>query len=576
MADLNHTTTIPGNHEPNNRGFGASVSLLGVMALAALLAQNLNNWRHSGWTGILGAAAIMLAYLAVFYKPLNRNIDTPFFATSGLLAIALGTALGTFVTQNAPAEVFTQRYGELGSNILRWLQLDDVFHSWWYIGLFVLLSASLLKISLRRKFNMENLGFYLAHLGPIIILAGFWVDYFYGFRGIIQLETGQSTNVARIYEGSTNYIKDSTELAFRLRLDDFEFEKHDPDYRIQIWRNTTEAHAQPVVEGHMPPPASDPEIVASLPLKLDKTHRIYGTDVRFRLKDFYPNFKFDYVYPAVNDTVEARDPGVLLTLKTPLGEGDLQLLSNRPDRNAIADETHLGAWLEFYWDMPEELSQALNGQPDAKWAEVKRVILVGTKKKIYHWNGKEVSSKALETGQYYAFPDKEDIGFTVRYLFPDAAYLKSVPATDGDELLNPVARVEVWDKSWPSSKEAYLYPGGGSRGGLFMIPGTPYFLALESIKDRETKYWKSTLSVLGANDDVLKSREVKVNEPMLHGGYRFYQTDYDPNNPNYSGIGISREPGLYVIYFGFGLLVIGCFLLFYGRHKRNTVPLVGA
>ncbi|MCB0621262.1 MAG: hypothetical protein KDC41_21700 [Saprospiraceae bacterium] len=64
---------------------------------------------------------------------------------------------------------------------------------------------------------------------------------------------------------------------------------------------------------------------------------------------------------------------------------------------------------------------------------------------------------------------------------------------------------------------------------------------------------------------MLKTQSIKVNEPMLYSGYRFYQSDYDPENPNYSGIGISHEPGLFVIYLGFVALVLGCGLLFYNR-----------
>ncbi|MCB0583723.1 MAG: cytochrome c biogenesis protein ResB, partial [Phaeodactylibacter sp.] len=132
--------------------------------------------------------------------------------------------------------------------------------------------------------------------------------------------------------------------------------------------------------------------------------------------------------------------------------------------------------------------------------------------------------------------------------------------------LNPVAKVEVWHKGG-TSQEAFLYPGG-RRGGVFQVDGTEYFLALESFKDMETKYYRSEVSVLDDNEEVVKSRPIVVNEPMLHRGYRFYQSDYNPENPSYSGIGISHEPGLYIIYFGFTVLVIGCALMFYGRYRK--------
>ncbi len=245
MADSNRTTKehpapAPATHR---RGFIISASLLLLMIFTALLAQNLNELFASLWAGAAVSAGLILAYLGAFFKPLKRHIDTPYFAISSLLIIAAGTALGTFVTQNTLPEVFTQRYGETGSTVLRALQLDDVFHSWWYVGLYALLAGSLLKLSWRRKFNRANLGFHLAHLGPIIVLAGFWVDYFYGFRGIIQLETGENTNMVRLYQGNSSYLGDSRALPFDIRLDHFEFEKYGPDYRIQVWRQ--EALAAP-------------------------------------------------------------------------------------------------------------------------------------------------------------------------------------------------------------------------------------------------------------------------------------------------------------------------------------------
>ena len=565
MAETN-TSSSSKNPDYQTRGFKRATYLLAAMVTFTLLAQTVYEWFGSSWVGALSSVAILAAYPALFFKSLKRTVDTPYFATLSLLCIAVGTAVGTFISQNAPADVFIQRYGESASKALWFFHFDDVFHSWWYVGFFALLAGSLLKTSWKKKFNRENLGFHLAHLSPILILLGFWVDYFYGFRGIIKLETGQSTNIARVYRGNTNYVGDSTALPFRIRLDHFEFEKHDPDYRIQVWKNDTGPHAQPAADGHGQQMGGTPEIVASMPLKEARIRHIYGTDVYFRLNEFFPNFTFEYTYPEVNDTVEAKDPGVLLNLKTPFGQADVNLFSNRPGRNTIADEQHMGGWLEFYWEAPENLNRALKGQVDAEWAEVNRTILIGAEEQIYYLVDGQLSNEPLQAGKFYTFPNRKEIGFTMKYLYPDAAYLLSTPTSDGDELLNPVAKVEVWHKGG-TSQEAFLYPGG-RRGGVFQVDGTEYFLALESFKDMETKYYRSEVSVLDDNEEVVKSRPIVVNEPMLHRGYRFYQSDYNPENPSYSGIGISHEPGLYIIYFGFTVLVIGCALMFYGRYRK--------
>jgi len=561
------TTPPPSGHQ--TRGFYEAGGLLAGMILSALVAQHLAQIFSGSWLGIAGPALVLAAYVAVFFQALRRTIATPYFATLTLLLIALGTAAGTFVTQNTPPDVFTQRYGDTGSALLRGLHLDDVFHSWWYVGFYALLGASLLKSSWQRKFSRANLGFHLAHLGPVIVLTGFWIDYFQGFRGIIQLEIGEQTNIAKVFKGNTGYVKDSVALDFAIRLDHFEFEKHDPDYRIQLWRNPSKdlhAHAEPISDESAKAHDHRPEIVASLPLKAGKVHRIYGTEVRLRLREFYPNFIFEYKYPDLVEDVAPTDPGALIDLVTPLGNSTLQLLSNRPGRNVLADVNHLGAWLEFYWEAPAELVEALEGDIDPKWAEVNRVLLIGKERRMYTLVDGVLSDQALETEHFYTFPNRKESGFSVQYIYPDAGRLQASPATEGNELLNPVAKVEVWEPDWSNTEEAYLYPGGGSRGGTYLIPDTDYFLALESLKDRETKYYKSELSAVDLdNGSVLKEETVVVNEPMFFGGYRFYQTDYDPNNPKYSGIGISYEPGLYAIYFGFAVLATGCFLLFYQR-----------
>ena len=95
---------------------------------------------------------------------------------------------------------------------------------------------------------------------------------------------------------------------------------------------------------------------------------------------------------------------------------------------------------------------------------------------------------------------------------------------------------------------------------------------MESFKDMEAKFFKSDLSVLGPDGNTVKQEEIQVNEPMFYKGHRFYQTDYDPNNPNYSGIGVSYHPGLNIIYFGFFLLTLGVLWMFYWTRKtRNLI-----
>ncbi len=565
MEDLLFNKSNSKNGDNLNSGqpnFGKAILLIILVVLGSLLIQNISNTFSSSIRIILAGTAILFLCILSFSKPFNNVIDSPYFAISGLLSIALGTAFGTFFSQNAPDEVFTQQYGDSGSTILQLLQLDDVFHSWWYVGLFALLAISLCKISLRKKISRENLGFHLAHLGPIIILAGFWGDYFYGSKGIIQLEEGESKNLVRLYDGHSNYISDSTYLDFSIQLDNFEFEKHEPDYRIQIWKRDTSNHSQTAAQGATKMNGKPLTIIASLPLVPMEIRHIYGTDIYFRLKKMYPNFRFEYTYPATVNDIEPVDPGIQLDIKTTYGDGTLQLLANKPNRNKVLDLDMFGGWIEFYWELPEDIIKALQ-TPIAD--NNNRIIFAGKKRMVHYLVNGEVISEPLVENVDFPIPNKENTLLHILHIFPDASLLKAIPSSKDDQLINPVAGVEIWHKG-KYSQNAYIYPSNGGRiGGAFNIPGSNFLLALESVKSMETKFYKSDISIVNKDKEVLKKQAIKVNKPMLYHGYRFYQTDYNPNNPEYSGIGVTHEPGLYLIYFGFYVLVLGVGLMFYGR-----------
>ena len=540
-------------------GFRSAVVLILLFIISALLGQFIfDKIYQSGsnfWLGAIAVCLILGVFLYIYGKRLYEIISTPFFAISSLLSIALGTALGTFISQNLPEEAFINRYGEKSSIILKFLQLDQVFQSWWYVALFILLALSLLKISLKKEWSISNIGFHLAHLGPIIILFGFWWDYYAGFRGLIQLQTGRSTNFVNVYQANTNRVVDSLKLDFKLKLDYFNSQRFEPDHRIQIWRND-----------------ENPKVVASIPLDIDKKRKIYGSDIHFEVKEFYPNFYLEYSYPEDSDTIESKNPGIVFELANPHGQDLVQLRAFERGKNIIRDPI-LGTSFEFYWGFPEEIKKQIDHfNPNSTFASQNRILINGKTQLLYELANKKITSKPIVINESQSIPGRSKSSFTIISIFPDAAYLESKPATRNESQENPVARLSVNRDTWSEAKDAFLYPSTKRPGGQYTIEGTDYILALESMKDQETKFWESGLSVVNNDGSLMKQKSIRVNEPLKYKGYRFYQTDYDPNNPNYSGIGISYTPGLYLIYFGFWVLVIGVFVLFYMR-KRNEEAL---
>lgn len=67
-----------------------------------------------------------------------------------LLLLAATSVIGTIVPQNLPLDQYRHLYGETATTVLRALQLFDMYHSWWFLGLLGLFAVNLLACSLRR------------------------------------------------------------------------------------------------------------------------------------------------------------------------------------------------------------------------------------------------------------------------------------------------------------------------------------------------------------------------------------------------------------------------------------------
>ncbi|NND05350.1 MAG: hypothetical protein HKN87_03130, partial [Saprospiraceae bacterium] len=305
------------------KGFREVIFLLLRFILLGVILENLYELvaapDRANW---LSMSLLCLLFGVVFIfsrKQIRRYIATPYFAITSLVTVALATAIGTFIVQNSSPNVYEELYGQQAYKLIKLLVLHDVFHAWWYVILFVLLIVSLLKISLVRPLNYDNLGFHLSHLGPIIIIIGFWTDYYVGYRGLIQLLKGMESSKVWVYQRNTNKVVDSMDLDFVIRLNNFETEKYNPDHRLQLGEVTMGEVDLAAIN------SENARIISTFPLEIDKNRRIYNYDITFKLKEFYPNFYLEYSYPQDKDDVEPTNPGVLLEISTPHGNNLVKL-----------------------------------------------------------------------------------------------------------------------------------------------------------------------------------------------------------------------------------------------------------
>ncbi len=67
-----------------------------------------------------------------------------------LIALAATSVIGTVLPQGESFEMAVRRYGPTTSRLITFFQLQDMYHSWWFQWLLLLLSANLIVCSIRR------------------------------------------------------------------------------------------------------------------------------------------------------------------------------------------------------------------------------------------------------------------------------------------------------------------------------------------------------------------------------------------------------------------------------------------
>lgn len=79
---------------------------------------------------------------------------------------------------------------------------------------------------------------------------------------------------------------------------------------------------------------------------------------------------------------------------------------------------------------------------------------------------------------------------------------------------------------------------------------------------RRPKDFISKVTILKGTSEMMK-KDIRVNEPLSFGGYRFFQSTYDTETLGWSGLQAVLDPGVPVVYAGFLLLIAGVIIIFY-------------
>jgi len=85
----------------------------------------------------------IISILYDFFRSLKLTISL-------LILLAIFSIIGTVITQNATRPEYIQRYGVGLYEVLNFFNLFDMYHSWWFIAILLLLVINLITCSVRR------------------------------------------------------------------------------------------------------------------------------------------------------------------------------------------------------------------------------------------------------------------------------------------------------------------------------------------------------------------------------------------------------------------------------------------
>lgn len=166
-------------------------------------------------------------------------------------------------------------------------------------------------------------------------------------------------------------------------------------------------------------------------------------------------------------------------------------------------------------------------------------------------NGRKFEKGVLENGHL----NIGNLIFEFKEFIPHAIKVKE-EFNRSDKPNNPVVRIQ-WTQH--DRKEIRML-GASDKTATFMDNGRVAILLRN--KDDSPEAYRSYMSVL-KDGKVVSKKTVEVNSPLIYGGYYFYQSNFDPKDPTYSGISVVQDPGVYIVFLGFLMLTIGGILRFY-------------
>jgi hypothetical protein len=571
---------------------------------------------------LAGIATCVLLLAAGSTRRRLLFLSSRHLAVACLSVLSVYGILGTLILQAAPPHVYETTYGG-GARLIRYLLLDDVFHSMPFAAVTGTATAGLVLSFLRtRSVDARRLGVLAAHGGCILVLAGAALQSFGGIKGRLEMHEGQTahTFLASSAGGGT-----PMDLGFGLRLDDFQLLSYEPEIRLRVVDEDDRELIASV----------DPAEALEDPASLDR----FG----LRVTDYWPDHDLKLNVEPAPDGVDGVPA---LGLGVDGGQSAWMLETGRIEDARIRVGT--GALVTFFWseaDARAYLGEGAQTPPPHVVVTDRGPLRVEVGSTYPLGDGKERLRVVafyndilldVETGTARNRSDKPvNPALRVELLGPDgevreASWLFALyPSFHSTDPESPLAHLRYGYEPVTGESESWVVTGESGEirrvgaGEARPLPGPGATIRLGGVdvkvlglhasasvttehRSRSQRALRPVVRLLQGGDDgralllqegqaadlggglhvvlarkedsdrdylsavsviedgrTVRTQTVEVNHPLRHGGLAIYQSDFNPQDETFSGFQVVRDPGLPLVYAGFVLCTVGVLLAFY-------------
>lgn len=410
----------------------------------------------------------------------------------------------------------------------------EFYQTWWFGLILVTLGTNIFCVMMKRyPWKAHHVGFVLAHIGILTLLAGSLISLHYGLDSNMALFEGETTDRVTL-------LQHSLQVAL-------------PDQAAQ--------GSFPVAFEKSPPA-----------LGAEKRFKVPGTEVSLVAEEFYPHAQ---ALETFAEGVE-ENPALHFVLKAPFATQDSWLVAKEEARSHVDfGPASLGFQLAASAAEAESLLAHASGQNHVSFVRGPdgRLRYGLTAKTGPGSTGVVVIGKAIETPWM-------GMTLTVDTLLERATLTRAVAPADRpekDERRTPAVKLHLESPAgrtpseWLLWTEARSMPfAGGWATVAYRSPELQVPFKVTLLKFNSDKYpgsnmaatFESWVRVEDAERGV-SEHHISMNHPLHYRGYIFFQASFVEGEPMMSIFSVARAPGLPLVYAGVTLIGLGVAWMFY-------------